>query len=78
MKIEIKYFGSIAELIGYSEETIKIDVKEEFDLRSFFEKKYPEISKVNFKIAVNQEIMDCINPSSEKNEVALLPPFAGG
>ncbi|MBL1281061.1 MAG: MoaD/ThiS family protein [Fluviicola sp.] len=78
MKIEAKYFGVIAELIGCKDEKIDLDFDGEFNLRDFFEKKYPKVTEVNYKIAVNQQITDNIQSTDGEAEVALLPPFAGG
>ena len=78
MKVDVKYFGMIAETIGTSMENVELDVLNDFDLRLFFENKYPDIKKINFKIAVNQELTDSVINLRENSEIALLPPFAGG
>lgn len=48
------------------------------NLRNYFENRYPELKEINYKIAVNQEITDTLPVNTEINEIALLPPFAGG
>lgn len=78
MKIEVKYFGMIAETIGKTEETFDVDFDSQTDLKQWFESKYFDLKSMNYKIAVNQTISNKINPSMARAEVALLPPFAGG
>ena len=78
MKVNIKYFGMIAELIGMQSESIDLQIEKGFNLKMFFEAKYPSIKSVNYKIAVNQQISDVIIEESDSVEIALLPPFAGG
>ena len=78
MKISVKYFGIIAEKIGFSSEEIEIEVSESLYLRDFFNQKQPEIKEITYKIAINQEITDILNFKEGQIEVALLPPFAGG
>ena len=78
MKISVKYFGVIAEKIGFSSEEIEIEVSEKLDLRAFFNQKHPEIKEITYKIAINQEITDFLELTENQIEVALLPPFAGG
>lgn len=78
MKVKIKYFGMIAEKIGSEYESIDLDVDGKYNLRTFFENKYPQIKSVNYKIAVNQQISDFLEKKEKDVEIALLPPFAGG
>ncbi len=78
MIVNVKYFGMIAEKLGMAEEQFDLDVQVNFNLRSFFESKYPEISQFNYKIAVNQQLTEEIVDTNGEAEIALLPPFAGG
>ena len=78
MKADVKYFGMIAELIDKSAELIEVEVSEKNDLRSYFELKYPGLKEMNFKIAVNKELVNNVTELEEGSEIALLPPFAGG
>lgn len=77
MKIKIVYFGLIVDLIGVQSESIESkDISG--SLAVFFEEKYPELKKLNYKIAVDGDFMDIIPNKSTTKEIALLPPFAGG
>jgi len=78
MRINVKYFGEIAEIIGKSSEMIDFEIEKKTDLKAFFKQKHPEIEEKMYKIAKNQEFCDFLLPEDEHVELALLPPFAGG
>lgn len=80
MKLSIKYFGMLAEAIGKPEEVIEvvnsqISVEE---LSQVIENKHASLKTMSFKVAVNQSISENNYLIKENDEVALLPPFAGG
>ncbi len=68
MKVKVKYFGMIAEKVGLTSESIDMSIDSAFNLREYFESKYPEIGGVNYKIAVNQEITDYLTEEDEGAE----------
>ncbi len=79
MNTQINYFGMIAENVQMSSEVISIDSDNGIiDLRDFFESRYPVLKDLSYKIAVNNEFRNSIKAGTEVNEIALLPPFAGG
>lgn len=47
-------------------------------LNSFLTSNYPILEKNQYKIAVNQEIVGNEHVLRDGDEVAFLPPFAGG
>jgi len=78
MGITIKYFGAIAEVTGINDETIDLanvgnSVEE---LRSYCLNKYA-IGDLSFQVAVNQNLISS-GELQDGDEVAFLPPFAGG
>ena len=77
--MEIKYFGMIAEATGSDHERLderEISLK---SLKGKLEGKYPRLQELNYKFAVNQAIVsDEETLVSADDEIALLPPFAGG
>jgi molybdopterin synthase sulfur carrier subunit len=77
MNIEIKYFGMLAELTKCNSEVMELQVAPISGLRQVLFKKYPALKDKDFRIAQNQELV------SEETlitgqEIAVLPPFAGG
>lgn len=74
---QFRYFGMIAEAIGKSEESILLPQKE-LDVRSFIVEQYPQLKNMVFTLAINQQLVDKIPQGFLIQEVAVLPPFAGG
>ena len=77
MNIEIKYFGLIAEVTGRNSETIELSDTPISGLKEYLFTKYPVLQKKNFNIAQNQELVSDEAMVSGQ-EIAILPPFAGG
>jgi len=48
------------------------------DLTTYFIQQYPVLKNKSFKIAVNQQMATNNTVINENDEIALLPPFAGG
>ena len=79
MKIKLKYFGMVAETIGKQEESVNVNENIEIsNLQALLEEKYHQLDKINYKIAVNRSIGNDNILLKEEDEVAILPPFAGG
>jgi len=78
MKVTVKYFGIIAESARKSEEVLELEeglsVEE---LKNQQVKKYQIQDEESVQIAVNQNL-DKEVELKEGDEVAFLPPFAGG
>ena len=79
MEIKVKYFGSIAEETGKAEETIALqnEISEIRDFIAFIFKKYGLIDEGTVQVAVNQVIQN-EGRIQYGDEVAFLPPYAGG
>jgi sulfur-carrier protein len=80
MEIMLKYFGTIADITAKKEELVfvgnePITLKK---LQSEIEVKYPKILDVNYSMAINKKISNCDIELKDSDEVAFLPPFAGG
>ncbi len=78
MKINIKYFGMIAEAVGKTDEVLELDegltVQE---LKNRQVQKYGIADPEALQLAVNQNL-DSKVELKEGDEVAFLPAFAGG
>ncbi|MBK9331087.1 MAG: MoaD/ThiS family protein [Ignavibacteria bacterium] len=79
MEVKVLYFGVTADITGKEQEFIA-DVKDLNSLSAILTALYPGLENANFRFAVNLKLIDDINTLSinEGDEVALLPPFAGG
>jgi len=80
MKITLKYFGIIAEIMDTEKETITIDSKSITieDLKSILNKKNSSINEQEYKIAINHSIADHNITINNNDVISLLPPFSGG
>ncbi len=77
MLITIKYFGQIAEVTQKDEEQIEISEGLISELLSTLNTKYSDLKHKDFQIAQNQELVN-LETELTGDEIALLPPFAGG
>jgi MoaD family protein len=75
----VKYFGIISEKTGRNEERIELTVN---DISNFLKKIFLQynLEKFSVNISVNHKIINLNQPYKIKNgdEIAILPPFAGG
>lgn len=80
MTITVKYFGIIADFTLKKEETFELNETTHSIqlLQSQLEKLYPEIKSATYSFALNQKLTDQNETLNNLDEVALLPPFAGG
>jgi sulfur-carrier protein len=77
MEINVLFFGVLAEITRTSHMHYR-GIKSFGDLRHRVEDDFPEIVHYNFRIAVNNEIINDEPLLSPGDEIAYLPPFAGG
>lgn len=77
--IPVRFFGLIAEKIGTTVTEIEIpEQKEPLNLRTFLNNHFPILEKLSYKIALDLELKDELNPGQAPKQIAILPPFAGG
>jgi sulfur-carrier protein len=77
MKVKVLFFGVLTEISGTR---IKIypDVKSIEHLKQRIADDFPEIVNYKFKISLNNEFISVDEDLKDGDEVAFLPPFAGG
>jgi len=77
MVIKVLFFGVLAEVtktsLKYYNNVISFG-----DLRLRIQDDFPEIVHYNFRISVNNEIINDDPVLNDGDEIALLPPFSGG
>ncbi len=78
MGLNIKYLGMLAEASGKEQETIELSDVSITALKVMLQEKYPKFVTMNFKVAVNHSLVEEVTVLKDGDEVALLPPFAGG
>ena len=80
MKITLKYFGIIAEIMETEKETINIDGNSITieDIKSILNKKNSSLNEQKYKIAINHSIADHNITINNNDVISLLPPFSGG
>ena len=77
MKINVLIFGILTDIAGTSHVELK-DVEAVSGVKSGLWRTYPKSKDIDFQIAVNNKIIEGKADLKNGDEVALLPPFAGG
>ena len=77
MKLDLLFFGVLAEEAAASSINIEYtgDIK---GLKAEVEKKYPSFAKFDYRVSVNKTLVNENLMLKDGDEVAFLPPFAGG
>ena len=85
MKLELRFFASLREALGVSQESIVIpdSIKTIADLRAHLVQRGNPWSEVLaqgkvLRCALNQVMVDASSPLQENAEVAFFPPVTGG
>lgn len=77
MEIHVLFFGVLSEVTGTHRKHYR-GIESFGDLKHRIEDDFPEIVNYNFRIAVNNKIINEDPLLRQGDEVAYLPPFAGG
>lgn len=77
-EITIRFFGMVAEKLGRDTDVWSVVIDKHTSCKELINEAYPEISGMDFQIAVDQEICEQLPKNKSINEIAVLPPFAGG
>jgi molybdopterin synthase sulfur carrier subunit len=77
MKVKVLFFGVLAEVTQTGLKCYE-DVKTIEHLKQRSADDFPEIVHYNFRISLNNELINDNSALSDGDEVAFLPPFAGG
>lgn len=79
MELKTLYFGLISEITNCTEEMFSVPANcDTIQLEALLKEKYNNLHNVSFKIAVDQNIVTTDFQLTPSNEIAVLPPFAGG
>ena len=74
----ILYFGVIAEITEKKQEVFEHQFSDVQEMVLILKNKYKRLENVLFNVAINQRIVDLSTVVNLNDEIAILPPFAGG
>jgi sulfur-carrier protein len=77
MEVKVLFFGVLAEISGTGIKHYR-NVKSIGELKLRIYDDFPEIAHYNFRVSINSEITDADLFLKSGDEVAFMPPFAGG
>jgi len=77
MKVKVLFFGVLAEKAGTDTAEIE-NVKDTEILEDLILEKYPDFSKFSYRVSVNKTIVNGNESLKDGDELAFMPPFAGG
>lgn len=79
MLVTVKYFGMILEQVHLAHETLELKENTSIqELESLLLERYPSLENMTYNIALNLSITDKTTLLKDGDELAFLPPFAGG
>jgi molybdopterin synthase sulfur carrier subunit len=74
--VKVLYFGIAQEIAGSAGE--EFAAENTALLRKMIAEKYPRMSSVSFRLALNGRLLTAEASLEENDKIAVLPPFAGG
>jgi molybdopterin synthase sulfur carrier subunit len=77
MEIQVLFFGVLAEVTQTRFKHYR-SVRSFQDLRHRIEDEFPELVHYSYRIAVNSELINDEPVLKSGDEIAFMPPFAGG
>ncbi len=77
MKVSILFFGRLIDKTGKDKLEVE-DFSNLNDVLNYLKTNFPALSDEVFKVAVNQNFVDENISLNSGDEIALMPPFAGG
>lgn len=77
MEVKVFFFGVLTEVTGTNLKYYR-EVRSLGDLKLRIQDDFPEIVHYNYRISLNNVIIDDDLPLKIGDEVAFMPPFAGG
>lgn len=77
MKVNVIFFGQLEQLANCKSKEFE-SVHNTEELKQQVAEQFPQLAEFDYLIALNQEIVRENSVIADQDEVALLPPFAGG
>jgi molybdopterin converting factor small subunit len=76
-RINLIYFGSVMDITGTKTETFDAPATLD-ELNKMLVSRFPKLSVVSYRLSVNRQLATDNRQLADGDEIALLPPFAGG
>jgi len=77
MTVNVLFFGALIEVTKVSSMQIN-DISNSEEIIEMLHKKFPLLCHYKFSVALNQNFLTDAAPLNNGDELALMPPFAGG
>jgi len=77
MEVKVLFFGVLAEITSTNLKIYR-EVKSISDLKLRIQDDFPEMVHYNYRISLNNEIINNDPNLNNGDEIAFMPPFAGG
>lgn len=78
MEVKVSYLGMLVDQTGKNHEAISLTDNRISTLDAVLVAKYPMLKELPYNIVVNHEVASSHLELEQNDEIALLPPFAGG
>lgn len=78
MVVKVNYLGMLVDQTGKNEEEISLTDNKLASLDAALKDRYPMFKELPYNIVVNHEVAPSNLELQLEDEIALLPPFAGG
>lgn len=79
MKLKLLFFGVLTDVVNGQEQIMEVaDATTIEALNALLKSTHPLLTRYKYNIAVNQQIADHDLSLNDGDEIAFLPPFAGG
>ncbi len=77
VKINLMYFGSVMDATGKTAETVE-SPETIAELNEWLHARFPKLPAIGYRYSVNRKLVNGNPQLFDGDEIALLPPFAGG
>ena len=75
--VTLLYFGSVTDITGSRSEQAEVPATTD-ELKSWLDNRFPPLTAIRYLLSVNRRLITGNSNLADGDEVALLPPFAGG
>ncbi len=77
MEVSILFFGDLATIVD-AKKIVLQNMEDTISMNEYILEQYPSLKNKTYRIAVNRELVIERRELKDGDEIALLPPFAGG